>query len=351
MSESRPGGLSISFLCAVDHGGVEETSPAARTAALEASLDLFALADELGYDAGYVRARHLQSPLASPLLFLAAAGQRARRMDLGTAVIPLWFENPARLAEDLATTDLLLGGRLLAGLSSGYSAQLAPYVDAFGITETDPQERVDRVLAKTLDLIDGTIVATADAHVEDIEPGSSLRIQPQVRGLRSRLAYGAGGPARAARAGAQGLGLQLATLQPDDGTQRTFEDLQLEAIAAYREASREAGHGEGRVAVSRQVVPVADEDELERFLTLLPRERSVDPADGEHRGREIGGGRAVFSRVVLDTPDVVAEALTSDRAVAAADELILALPFQGRPDESARALTTFAHEVAPQLRG
>lgn len=351
MSESRSDGLSISFLCAVDHGDVAEESPAARSAALASSLDLFALADELGYDAGYVRARHLQSPLSSPLLFLAAAGQRARRMALGTAVIPLWFENPARLAEDLATTDLLLGGRLRAGLSSGYSAQMAPYVDAFGITEADPQERVDRVLAKTLDLLDGTIVATADTHVEDIEPGAPLRVQPQVPSLRSRLAYGAGGTERAARAGAQGLGLQLATLQPDDGSQRTFEDLQLEVIAAYRDASREAGHGEGHVAVSRQAVAVADEDELERFLTLLPRERSADPADGEHRGREIGGGRAVFSRVVLDTADAVTEALSADRAIAAADELILALPFQGRPDESAQALATFAREVAPHLRG
>lgn len=54
-----------------------------------------------------------------PVAVLSAASQRTRRIELGTAVIPLGWENPLRLAEDLATVDLLSGGRLNPGVSVG----------------------------------------------------------------------------------------------------------------------------------------------------------------------------------------------------------------------------------------
>ena len=50
---------------------------------------------------------------------LAAARQRTTPIELGTAVTPLGWENPLRLAEDLATVDVLSGGRLNPGVSVG----------------------------------------------------------------------------------------------------------------------------------------------------------------------------------------------------------------------------------------
>lgn len=318
--------------------------------AMDHGLDLFSGAEELGLDTGYVRVRHLQGTLSSPLTFLAAASQRTERLELGTAVIPLWFESPARLAEDLATVDLLSGGRLRPGVSSGYSSRLAPYMEAFGSADPDPAERVDRTLAELLELVDGRWLGTADSHVEDIAPGTSLRIEPQSPGLRTRIAYGAARVERARWAGALGVGLQLATLTPDDGSGRPFDALQLEALRAYREASREAGHGEGVVTVARQAIPVADEGELEMFQTLIPHERAREAGVvDEHRAQEIGGREAVFSSVVLDTPDVVADALREDAVVQEADELVLVLPFAGGPAEHRRVLELFAREVAPAL--
>lgn len=338
----------IAFIAQIDHTGIAGH----RSNGLEGGLDLFSAADALGYDAGYVRSRHLQDTLSAPLPFLVAAGTRAPRMQLGTAMIPLWFENPARLAEELATTDLLLGGRLLPGLSSGYSSKVAPYLTAFGDDEIPAREQVDRTLQALLEHLDGDIVGTADTHFEDLEAGTPLRVRPQVTDLHERVAYGAASPARAARAGQQGLRLQLATLHPDDGSGRDLAQMQVETIRAYRDASRSYGHGEGFVSVSRQMIPVRDEAELEQYTTLLPHERSrVAGVDAEHHGGEVGGGDAVYARVVLDSADVVAEALRSDAAVREADEFVLVPPFIEGPVRAQQVLEAFAEQVVPLLRG
>lgn len=340
----------IGFAAQVDHTGVEVDAGPPSSSGLRAGTELFTAAERLGYDVGYVRTRHLQDALSSPLLFLAALGQSVQRMQLGTAVIPLRFENPGRLAEDLATADLLLGGRLRAGLGSGYSAHDAMYVEAYGQMRGERGEHVDRVLHELLALLDGQIVSTADAHVEGVEPGTPLRVQPQVPGLRSRLAYGAAGAERAAMAGSAGLGLQLATMVPDDGSGRSFESLQLDVVEAYREASRAAGYGEGHVMVSRQMIPVTGDAELERYVSLIPRERAAAPGvSGEHRSLEIGGHEAVYSQIVLDDPSVVAQALIADPVVQAADEIVLVLPFSADRTDQLRVLESFARDVVPHL--
>src|SRR5215207_2344974 len=85
----------------------------------ETTLRVIELGDGLGFDSAWVRHRHLQYGISSPVAVLAAASQRTRRIELGTAVIPLGWENPLRLAEDLATVDVLSGGRLNPGISVG----------------------------------------------------------------------------------------------------------------------------------------------------------------------------------------------------------------------------------------
>src|SRR3712207_4951586 len=83
------------------------------------TLEVIELGERLGFDSAWVRHRHLQYGISSPVAVLAAASQRTRRIELGTAVIPLGWENPLRLAEDLATVDVLSGGRLNPGVSVG----------------------------------------------------------------------------------------------------------------------------------------------------------------------------------------------------------------------------------------
>ena len=85
----------------------------------ETTLSIIERGERLGFDSAWLRDRHLQYGISSPVAVLAAASQRTSRIRLGTAVIPLGWENPLRLAEDLATVDVLSGGRLEPGFSVG----------------------------------------------------------------------------------------------------------------------------------------------------------------------------------------------------------------------------------------
>src|SRR5918912_100264 len=85
----------------------------------ESTLEIIELGERLGFDSAWLRHRHLQYGISSPVAVMAAASQRTSRIELGTAVIPLGWENPLRLAEDLATVDTLSGGRLNPGVSVG----------------------------------------------------------------------------------------------------------------------------------------------------------------------------------------------------------------------------------------
>src|SRR5689334_20640708 len=93
--------------------------PADPAAGHESTLQIIELGERLGFDSAWLRHRHLQFGISSPVAVLAAATQRTRRIELGTAVIPLGWENPLRLAEDLTTVDVLSGGRLNPGVSVG----------------------------------------------------------------------------------------------------------------------------------------------------------------------------------------------------------------------------------------
>ncbi|MDO5662920.1 MAG: LLM class flavin-dependent oxidoreductase [Brachybacterium sp.] len=342
--------LSVGFLAHVEHSGITADQGGVRSRGLETGIDLFALAEDQGYDAGYVHTRHLQASLASPLPFLAAVGQRVPRIDLGVQVIPLRFENAGRLAEDLATTDLLIGGRLRAGVSSGYSAHDAVNIRAFGEVPGNTREHIDRVLSDLLSFLDGEIVSLADEHTETLKAGTAMRVQPQVETLHSRMAYGAATTSSAELAGSHGLGLQVGTLQPDDGSGRSFEELQREVIDTYREASRKAGHGDGHVSVGRQMIPVTEENELEYYSDIIERDRARGGrTTEEHRGIEVGGRDAVFGRVIVDDPEVILEHLAEDVALADADELVLTLPIDEDPGKIGRIVRLFAEHVIPEV--
>ena len=82
-------------------------------------LQVIELGEQLGFDSAFLRHRHLQFGISSPVAVLAAASQRTSRIQIGTAVTPLGWENPLRLAEDLSTVDVLSGGRLNPGVSVG----------------------------------------------------------------------------------------------------------------------------------------------------------------------------------------------------------------------------------------
>jgi alkanesulfonate monooxygenase SsuD/methylene tetrahydromethanopterin reductase-like flavin-dependent oxidoreductase (luciferase family) len=163
---------------------------------------------------------------------LAAATQRTNRIELGTAVIPLGLENPLRLAEDLATVDILSGGRINPGVSVGmpmlydhYKTKLYP--------ESHELENFskDRVL-RLLECLRGDPVSDFEGTI-GIEQ-FSRRVQPHSPGLASRVWYG-GGLSSAIWAGQQGINYLTSSVVSIEGTDsRDFATIQAEHIDAFR---------------------------------------------------------------------------------------------------------------------
>src|SRR6201992_3090650 len=124
--------------------------PADPGAGHESTLRIITLGEQLGFDSAWVRHRHLQYGISSPIAVLAAASQRTSRIELGTADIPLGWENPLRLAEDLATVDPRSGGRLNPGISVGPPMRWDDVKEALYPDTADQEDfsygRVERLL-------------------------------------------------------------------------------------------------------------------------------------------------------------------------------------------------------------
>lgn len=328
----------LSFLAFVEHTRVSSNS----SLGLQEGLELFEYAEDLGYDTGYVRHRHLETYLSSPFTFLAAVSQRAKRIRIGTSVTPLRFEHPVRLAEDAATLDLLSEGRLELGLSSGYAATESTFSQAFGEIEGDLRALVDARLSRFFTAVEGRTVATAESDLSFAKAGAELAVQPHSPGLRDRVAYGAGGGTSAKKTGARGLRLQLSTLNTEIG-ELGFEETQAHSIRTYRDEHAKVSSSPSFASVSRAIAPFDSASERAELEWLLER-------DAE-RAANVGEGPLPFQfgRVAHGSGEQIAEALSEDAGIHAADELVIALPFDYPVATQRRILRQFAEDAAPHL--
>ena len=123
----RIGFLSFGHWSASPHSAVRSASDA-----LLQSIELAVAAEELGADGAYFRVHHFAQQLASPFPLLAAVGARTSRIEIGTAVIDMRYENPYYMVEDAGAADLIAGGRLQLGISRGSPEQVIDGYRHFG---------------------------------------------------------------------------------------------------------------------------------------------------------------------------------------------------------------------------
>jgi alkanesulfonate monooxygenase SsuD/methylene tetrahydromethanopterin reductase-like flavin-dependent oxidoreductase (luciferase family) len=303
--------------------------------ALLQTVELAVAAEELGIDGAFVRVHHFARQLASPFPLLAAIGVRTSRIEIGTGVIDMRYENPLYMAEDAAAADLLAGGRLQLGISRGSPEPAWRGSEAFGYSGEADEARAKTELFRAA--IGGAGVVRADVGGG---PGDgALAIQPQSPGLSERIWWGSGSRETARWTGEQGMNLMSSTLLLED-TKVPFDQLQLEQIEIFRDAWRAAGHErEPRVSVSRSVIPITSD--LDRqFFGNDRNEDQVGWLDGE---------LSRFGRTYTGEPDVIAAELAQDAAVAAADTVLLTVPNQLGVEYNARMLETIVREIAPAL--
>ncbi|MFI8633737.1 LLM class flavin-dependent oxidoreductase [Microbacterium sp. NPDC077663] len=306
------------------------------------AIDLAQGMDELGVNGAYFRVHHFARQQASPLPLLAAIAARTSRIEVGTGVIDMRYENPLYLAEEAAAVDLISDGRLALGVSRGSPESVIRGYETFGYTgSTDPRgadlarEHFDLFLRA----VEGEGLAERDPH-SPFGGGQGLqRIEPHSPGLRSRIWWGAGNRDSAEWAGRKGVNLMSSTLLTSaDG--RPFDILQAEQIDAFRAAWREVGHaGTPRVSVSRSIFPITTAEDAMYF-------------GGRNDGDQIGiidGMRSTFGKTYAGTPDELVEQLQHDAAVREADTLMLTIPSQLGVEFNLRLVESFARYVAPSL--
>src|SRR5690349_12968811 len=312
--------------------------------ALLQSIDLAVEAERLGMDGAYFRVHHFARQLASPFPLLAAIGAKTKRIEIGTAVIDMRYENPHYMAEDAGAADLIAGGRLQLGISRGSPEQVIEGWRYFGYEPTEGETDADigRRHAKTfLDLLQGEGFARPNPHPMFPNPPGLLRLEPYSKGLRDRIWWGSAANATAIWAAKLGMNLQSSTLKNDE-TGEAFHLQQAAQIRAYRAAWKEAGHArEPRVSVSRSIFALMDD-----------RDRAYFGRGGEDED-QIGfidpRTRAIFGRSYAAEPDALIEQLRQDEAIAEADTLLLTIPNQLGVDYCAHAIEAILKHVAPAL--
>ena len=308
----------------------------------EGTLEVIAFGERLGLDSAWLRHRHLQVGISSPVAVLAAASQRTERIELGTAVTPLAWENPLRLAEDWATVDVLSGGRLNPGFSVGPPMR---FEDVRGALYPDTADAEDFSYERVLRLlrhVRGEPVTDFEG-VEGIEE-FSRRVQPHAPGLADRLWYGAASRRSAQWAGEQGLALLTSSVvkADDPGLGADFAAIQQAQIRAFR-AAHPAGDA-ARVSQGLVVIPTdsATAGQREKYhayaAARLPRTTSPQ-----------GPGKLLFAPDLVGTSEEIAEMLWAHAGFAEVREVVFALPFSFDHEDYVQILTDVAERLGPAL--
>lgn len=305
----------------------------------ESTLEIIEFGERLGFDSAWVRHRHLQYGISSPVAVLAAASQRTSRIQLGTAVMPLGWENPLRLAEDLATVDILSGGRLNPGVSVGPPMRYELVKDALYPDTADIEDFSYARVRRLLDFVRGSQAVEAGGTVGFEE--FSDRVQPQSPGLGSRMWYGGASLRSAQWAGENGMNFLTSSVVKAEESE-DFAEIQLSHVRTFR-----ANHPDGaraRVSQGLVVIPTdtATADQRAKYEAYV-RARTPRTATPQ------GPARLMFAPDLLGTAAEIAERLYTHAAFREIDEVAFALPFTFAHDDYVQILTDIATKLGPAL--
>jgi alkanesulfonate monooxygenase SsuD/methylene tetrahydromethanopterin reductase-like flavin-dependent oxidoreductase (luciferase family) len=310
----------------------------------QVTLEMIELGERLGFDSAWVRHRHLQYGISSPVAVLAAAAQRTSRIGLGTAVIPLGWENPLRLAEDLATVDILSGGRLNPGFSTGPPMNWDFVREALYPDTADQEDFSYERVSRLLRFVAGEPAAALHGR-QGFEQFSS-RVEPHSPGLRSRMWYGGASLASARWAGENGLNFLTSSVVRAEETESSgpgdFAAIQLSHIRAFRAAhpdGAKARVSQGLVVIPTDTASAAQRAKYEAYVAERTP-RTAAPA---------GPARMLFARDIIGTSEQIAETLYAHAAFREVAEVAFALPFYFAPEDYVQILTDMATRLGPAL--
>ncbi|THD32458.1 MAG: LLM class flavin-dependent oxidoreductase [Flavobacterium johnsoniae] len=308
------------------------------------SIDLAVAAEDIGIDGAYFRVHHFAAQLASPFPLLSAIGAKTSKIEIGTGVIDMRYENPLYMVEDAGAADLISEGRLQLGISRGSPEQVIEGWRYFGYEPKEGENDADMGRSKAMEFLerlDGVGFAQPNPTPMFPNPPGLLRLEPYSKGLRERIWWGAASNATAVWAAENRMYLQSSTLKFDESG-KPFHVQQAEQIRLYKEAWKKAGHpGEPRVSVSRSIFALVNDQDRLYFGQEANR---VDQIGMIEPGRN-----AIFGRSYAAEPDKLIKELAEDEAIQEADTLLLTIPNTLGVDYNVHVLSSILEHVAPGL--
>ena len=308
------------------------------------SIDLAVAAEEIGIDGAYFRVHHFAAQLGSPFPLLAAIGARTNKIEIGTAVIDMRYENPLYMVEDASAADLISKGRLQLGISRGSPEQVIEGYRYFGYEPAEGETDADMGRRKGLEFLEklkGTGFAKPNPYPMFPNPPGLLRLEPHSEGLKDRIWWGAASNATAVWAAENGMHLQSSTLKYDESS-KPFHIQQAEQIRLYKEAWKKAGHQrEPRISVSRSVFALVTEQDHYYFGQEANRIETTGIIENNKR--------AIFGRSYAAEPDQLIKELAEDEAIQEADTLLLTIPNTLGVEYNVHLLSSILKYVAPAL--
>jgi alkanesulfonate monooxygenase SsuD/methylene tetrahydromethanopterin reductase-like flavin-dependent oxidoreductase (luciferase family) len=311
---------------------------------LHQSIDLAVAAEAIGLDGAYFRVHHFAAQLASPFPLLSAIGAKTSKIEIGTAVIDMRYENPLYMVEDAGAADLISRGRLQLGISRGSPEQVIDGWRHFGYEPADGETDADMGRRKALAFLDqlkGVGFAAPNPYPMFPNPPGLLRLEPHSPGLRERIWWGAASNATAIWAAEHGMHLQSSTLKFDESG-KPFHIQQAEQIRLYKEAWEKAGHPrEPRVSVSRSIFALITDQDKYLFAQEANRSDQIGFIESDRR--------AIFGRSYVGQPEQLINELAKDEAIQEADTLLLTIPNTLGVDYNVHVLSSILTHVAPAL--
>lgn len=298
------------------------------------------LAESLGYSCVWVAEAHFNSFIGVPaaLSLLAAATQVAGRIRLGTAVVPLAFDHPLRLAETAALVNALSAQRLELGVGKGNPRGFSTDAyNAFGLDEGDRNQLYARALTALKTALRGSVAAD----------GKELNLYPPAEDLLDRVWQATGDQATAAAAGAAGDGLLLFRTTPEG----VAGDIQSSLIDSYL-SSFDPSRGAPRVGVSRSLLLASSRREAIEIATADFEERDAGhPQRPEGTDAKSVEEYLIKSDIAFGSVDDLVAALGRDAAVVRSTSYLFNFPFAPSGSPAFReSLEVLAAEVYPRLR-
>jgi len=308
------------------------------------SIDLAVAAEEIGIDGAYFRVHHFAQQLASPFPLLAAIGAKTKKIEIGTGVIDMRYENPLYMVENAGAADLISEGRLQLGVSRGSPEQVIDGWKYFGYDLEEEETDAEMGRRKALEFYDklkGTGFAKPNPNPMFPNPPGLLRVEPHSEGLRDRIWWGSASDATAVWAAEIGMNLQSSTLKYDESG-KPFHIQQAEQIRAYKEAWKKAGHQrEPRISVSRSIFAIVNDQDRVYFGHEANRTDKVGMIEADKR--------AIFGRSYAAEPERLIKELAQDEAIQEADTILLTIPNTLGVAYNVHVLESILNYVAPEL--